>query len=196
MMFGIERAQQTYIIPARNVVYMIPHPTPIIFLSSPTLFLKINDCYKFLSLCTKIQHHLQQQSGLAYGVSLGFRESTGDTSLQGFIGLMFGLNVITFFPIIYLNLYLNAQQDTYKSSGGSLNFVGVQNAFALMMLLWITFYTMVHEEEEGALGRALVDVVVKSAGGDIDADVGSDGVGASVGEEMVDSGVPVEDSEF
>ena len=109
---------------------------------------------------------------------------------------MFGLNVITFFPIIYLNLYLNAQQDTYKSSGGSLNFVGVQNAFALMMLLWITFYTMVHEEEEGALGRALVDVVVKSAGGDIDADVGSDGVGASVGEEMVDSGVPVEDSEF
>ena len=124
--------------------------------------------------------------GLAYGVSLGYRESSDDQTLKGTIGLIFGLNVIAFLPIIYLNLYLNANIESYKG----LNFVGVQNALALMMLVWIIFFTMIHEEEEiafNALIQTVVKTVVNEAGGE-----GSEGDDAAAAETFQ----PVEDSEF
>lgn len=126
--------------------------------------------------------------GLAYGVSLGYRESSDDQTLKGTIGLIFGLNVIAFLPIIYLNLYLNANIESYKG----MNFVGVQNALALMMLVWIIFFTMIHEEEEIAF-NALIQTVVKNVVNEAGGEGGeSDDVAAAAAETFQ----PVEDSEF
>jgi hypothetical protein len=138
----------------------------------------LTNIYPFISTSTNTN-----TTGLAYGISLGFRENRNDVTLQGTIGLIFGLNVITFLPIMYLNLYLNAQTDSYKG----LNFVGVPNALALMMLVWIIFFTMAHEEEEIAFGNAFIQSVVKSA-------VGDDSDGDVVAE--IVAPVQVEDSEF
>lgn len=88
---------------------------------------------------------------LVYGISLGLRDSnTG-------VGVVFGLNLITFIPIIYLTQFLDADTDSYKS----INFAGVPNALALMLLVWLYFFTAAHGEEENALRSAVV-VVVKS----------------------------------
>ena len=116
--------------------------------------------------------------GFVYGISLGFRESSQDPSIQGAMGIIFGVNVIMFLPIIYLNFYLNAEIDSYKG----LNFAGVQNGLALMMLIWIIFFTMLHEEEEMALNAAVVQSVVKAAVGEDD--------------NVAETGEVVEDSEF
>lgn len=90
--------------------------------------------------------------GLAYGISLAFRENTPTTTLNGSAGLIFGLNVVTFLPIVYMNYYLNVDTDTYKG----LNFVGVANGMALMLLVWLIFFTMLHEDEERILNGALI----------------------------------------
>jgi len=69
---------------------------------------------------------------------------------------MFGINIIVFLPILYLTFYLNAQIDSYKS----LNFAGVANGLAAMLLVWVTCFTMLHEAEVETLGGAVVKTVV------------------------------------
>jgi len=103
--------------------------------------------------------------GLAYGITLGYRESIFDATLRGSTGLIMGLNVIVFVPIVYLKIYLNAQTDTYKA----LNFQGIPNAFAFMMLIWTIFVTMLHENEETALTNAVIQTAVKVINGESDA---------------------------
>ena len=116
--------------------------------------------------------------GVAYGISLGYREgaSTSDEVFQpqhinGAIGILFGLNIITFVPTIYMNFYLNAETDTYKN----LNFAGVTNGIAIMVLVWLTFFTMLHEKEESVLAEAFTTVIKETATGVIGEDI-SDGV--------------------
>jgi hypothetical protein len=86
-----------------------------------------------------------------------------------------------FLPILYLNLYLKANMDSYKA----IHFVGVQNGLAVMMLVWIIFYTMLHEDVETAFNDALMQSVEKNV-------VTSDGVDTPPEEAFV----PVQDSEF
>jgi hypothetical protein len=101
------------------------------------------------------------------------RENLSNTKLNGPAGLIFGLNVITFIPILYMNYYLNVNTDTFKG----LNFAGVQNGVALMLLVWVLFFTMLHEDEEQILSTAsaLMNTIINSAGGEGD----SDGTAAS-----------------
>eukprot|EP01083_Nonionella_stella_P160886 526284_1 len=80
--------------------------------------------------------------GGCYGVSLGLRNET-----NGMRGVLYGLNLIAFSPMLWFNYYLQANINSYKS----LNFVGVANAFAFMLLIWITIFTIKHEEEEISL---------------------------------------------
>mmetsp|Transcript_1891 Transcript_1891/g.1792 ORF Transcript_1891/g.1792 Transcript_1891/m.1792 type:complete len:157 (-) Transcript_1891:82-552(-) len=87
---------------------------------------------------------------LGYGISLGHRGQVGG------VGIMFGINCITFIPIMYLNFILNANVDSYTS----INFVGLPNAIALMLLIWIFMFTLEHEEDELALVSALVNITV------------------------------------
>ncbi|KAL3786141.1 hypothetical protein HJC23_010715 [Cyclotella cryptica] len=95
--------------------------------------------------------------GGLYGISLGLRTDT-----RGLIGALFGLNVITFLPMFWFNSYLDANIDSYKS----LNFAGVANAFAFMMLVWILIFTWEHGEEEISLGKVISDVVHSGSGDD------------------------------
>ena len=87
--------------------------------------------------------------GGLYGVSLGLRDQ------RGLAGVLFGLNAIAFLPQFWFNTYLGANIESYKS----LNFVGVANAFALMLLVWISIFTIRHEEIVSSLQKAISDAV-------------------------------------
>ena len=92
--------------------------------------------------------------GGLYGLSLGLRAET-----RGMVGALFGLNVIAFLPMFWFNSYLGADVDSYKS----LNFVGVLNGFAFMILVWVVLFTWEHGEEEVSLGKVIGEVVKRSA---------------------------------
>lgn len=57
-------------------------------------------------------------------------------------------------------LYNKANINSYKS----LNFVGVANAFAFMLLIWITIFTMKHEEEEISLSTFISNAAMDDSG--------------------------------
>eukprot|EP00559_Dactyliosolen_fragilissimus_P002550 CAMPEP_0184866996 /NCGR_PEP_ID=MMETSP0580-20130426/24631_1 /TAXON_ID=1118495 /ORGANISM="Dactyliosolen fragilissimus" /LENGTH=146 /DNA_ID=CAMNT_0027366979 /DNA_START=58 /DNA_END=498 /DNA_ORIENTATION=- len=80
--------------------------------------------------------------GIIYGITLGCREISGE-NMKGSVGVLFGLNVIIFIPVLYLNFFLNANTDTYKN----LNFAGVSNSLALLLLIWTIVFTYLHENE-------------------------------------------------
>ncbi|KAL7449682.1 hypothetical protein ACHAWC_001725 [Mediolabrus comicus] len=88
--------------------------------------------------------------GALYGVSLGIRNEN-----SGLVGMTLGLNVIAFVPILWLNGYLQANIDSYKN----LRFVGVVNGLAIMLLIWIVFFTNNHEQEEKSLQKIISDAI-------------------------------------
>ena len=92
--------------------------------------------------------------GAIYGVSLGIRNEN-----RGLVGLTLGLNVIAFGPMLYFNGFLMAKVDSYKN----LRFVGVVNGLAIMLLIWITFFTWAHSEEEISLQKVLSDAMISSS---------------------------------
>ena len=121
--------------------------------------------------------------GAAFGLSLGLRNET-----NGLKGLLYGINVIVFgtswydnlhnvqcmsiinsyilyflissqVPMIWLKNYLEADTNSYNQS---LNSIGVYNALALCFLVWITVFTMKHEEEEISLGKFISDAAISA----------------------------------
>ncbi|KAL7544000.1 hypothetical protein ACHAXR_013429 [Thalassiosira sp. AJA248-18] len=96
--------------------------------------------------------------GASCGISLGLRNEK-----RGLAGVLFGLNVVTFLPMFWFNSYLDANIESYKS----LNFAGVAPAFALMLLVWISFFTLENEHAESNLGKVLADAAISvvTAGG-------------------------------
>ena len=92
--------------------------------------------------------------GGLYGVSLGLRNET-----RGMIGALFGLNVIAFLPMFWFNSYLDANVDSYKT----LNFVGVANGFAFMILIWVILFTWEHGDAEESLGNVFAEVAARGA---------------------------------
>ncbi len=106
--------------------------------------------------------------GAIYGVSLGIRNEN-----RGLVGLTLGLNVIAFAPMLYFNGFLMAKIDSYKN----LRFVGVVNGLAIMLLIWITFFTWAHSEEEMSMQKVLSDAIISSsedAGSSEETSVGTD----------------------
>lgn len=93
--------------------------------------------------------------GAIYGVSLGIRNEN-----RGLVGATLGLNVIAFGPMLYFNGYLRAYVDSYKN----LRFVGVVNGLSIMLLIWITFFTWKHSEEEFSMQKVLSDAIMSSSG--------------------------------
>lgn len=61
--------------------------------------------------------------------------------------------------MFWFNGYLDANVDSYKS----LNFVGVVNGFAFMILVWVVLFTWEHGEEEISLAKVIADVVARGA---------------------------------
>ena len=106
--------------------------------------------------------------GAMYGISLGIRNEN-----RGLVGLTLGLNVIAFAPMLYFNGYLMANVDSYKN----LRFVGVVNGLAIMLLIWITFFTWAHSEEEISMQKVLTDAMIaasEDAGSTEETSVGTD----------------------
>ncbi len=79
--------------------------------------------------------------GLAFGIALG--------GTRGGVKFVFGLNIITFIPILYAKVILVADMESYKQD---LQFKGVLNALALAMLVWIYCYTWTNAEAEATMG--------------------------------------------
>lgn len=61
------------------------------------------------------------------------------------------------YPLVVI---YKANINSYKS----LNFVGVANAFAFMLLIWITIFTMKHEEEEISLSTFISNAAMDDSG--------------------------------
>ena len=92
---------------------------------------------------------------------------------------------------------MGADNDSY---GTAIFFGGVLNALALMLLIWIYFYTLEHEQEEMKIAQILLAMAAnKNAaanGGDFGGEAVAD-AGAGASEPIVDSTMPiVEDTEF
>jgi hypothetical protein len=127
--------------------------------------------------------------GALFGISCGLRNETkGFTgSMFGLNLIMFGTSIIMmrsaggsdivldfstrFYqrrhrpsssfsgPIVWYTCWLDADVKSYKS----LQFAGVPNAFALMLLIWIAIFTNSHEEAEKSLGRAISDAIMMAS---------------------------------
>lgn len=119
-----------------------------------------------------------------YGIYMGF--TVLDNS-RGAVPLLMGLNFVAFAPMMYSMVVLQADNDSYA---GKLLFVGLPNAMALVVLIWIYYYTMSHEEEEETL-RRLLEAVKATQGTS-----GEDGSGGDPADVVEDVSPPMEESEF
>ena len=141
--------------------------TPSSVLKKACKFASKPDASTFPELITVVTW-LRLIIGAIYGVSLGIRNEN-----RGLVGLTLGLNVIAFAPMLYFNGYLMANIDSYKN----LRFVGVVNGLAIMLLIWITFFTWAHSEEEISMQQVLSDAMISSsedAGSTEETSVGTD----------------------
>jgi hypothetical protein len=105
--------------------------------------------------------------GLAFGAYMGL------VAKKGAVGLILGLNVITFIPTIYCKTMLLADVESY---GMSLQFGGVTNALALGVLVWIYGYTWRHSDAESKLGHvaAAIRAAARATGGMEEGGAGED----------------------
>mmetsp|Transcript_15127 Transcript_15127/g.21425 ORF Transcript_15127/g.21425 Transcript_15127/m.21425 type:complete len:161 (-) Transcript_15127:80-562(-) len=85
---------------------------------------------------------------ILYGTHLGLSQT------RGAVGILFGMNVVTFFPVLYCSTYLNADTESYPN----LTFAGVPNAMALLLLIWIYFYTAEYSDDESQMAAAFAMV--------------------------------------
>ena len=101
---------------------------------TPESFPELIDCIIGLRLILAI----------SYGLYLG--------PTVGAVHALFGLNIVTFLPILYCQLILLADMDAFKN----IHFVGVPNALALLILVWILGYTRHFSEQELKLAASVV----------------------------------------
>ncbi|KAL3896672.1 MAG: hypothetical protein SGARI_007111 [Bacillariaceae sp.] len=66
---------------------------------------------------------------------------------RGAVNLLYALNLVTFVPTIYVSFYLGAKLEDF---GNKLIFGGAFQGLALVLLIWIYFYTQQHEADEAA----------------------------------------------
>ena len=129
--------------------------------------------------------------GVLYGISLGLRNQVG------WVGILFALNVTTMLPTVYVSAFLGADPEKFKQG---LTFVGVPNAMATCLLVWIVVFTHQHEEEESAFARAVVQKVadaVTSAGEETTDGSEADGAASSATAGNAGEGsASAEDTEF
>jgi hypothetical protein len=113
---------------------------------------------------------------VSYGTWLGLGTEQGGSAV------LMALNFVTFVPILYCSTFLGADNESY---GTKIFFGGVANSMALLMLIWIYFYTMRHEEDEAKISEAIISLLNIT---------GSDGASGEL--PFVESGAAVADAEF
>jgi hypothetical protein len=92
---------------------------------------------------------------IAYGVWLGMNPG----NRAGGVNLLYGLNFITFLPVLYCSTFLGADQDSYENK---IIFTGVLSSLALMLLIWTYMYTLQHENDTQALLTILINAMPKN----------------------------------
>mmetsp|Transcript_22446 Transcript_22446/g.27686 ORF Transcript_22446/g.27686 Transcript_22446/m.27686 type:complete len:159 (-) Transcript_22446:42-518(-) len=102
--------------------------------------------------------------GLVCGLTLGLRD------INGGFGLLTSLTILTFLPMVYVEIYLGANTYSYSN----LTFAGVPNAMALVLLIWIGFYTEGHGEEERSLAAIVLEAAKVFAEEEVNGAVGED----------------------
>ncbi len=104
---------------------------------------------------------------LVYGIWLGM----SPIYRSGGANLLFGLNFITFVPVMYCSTFLGADQEAYDNK---IIFSGVLSSVALMLLIWTYMYSLEKEADAQVLASILFGMTAGE--GDLTAD-GSDSEG-------------------
>ena len=99
---------------------------------------------------------------LAVSYGIFYLGPTAMDNTRGATPLIMALNFISFAPMVYCMIILQADNDSF---GGKLLFAGLPNAMALVLLIWIYFFTLNHEDEEQKLKSLLVEIVTNVGGG-------------------------------
>lgn len=88
---------------------------------------------------------------ILYGAYIGRRRE------HSAIFILQSLNIIGFIPILYIRLYLNMNETNIKASsyGNKLFFAGLLNSIALVILIWMYYFTLYHSTEENILNNML-----------------------------------------
>ena len=92
---------------------------------------------------------------LCFGIYLGVTNNE-----RGGVNLLYALNLVTFVPTIYTSFYLGARLEDF---GNKLIFGGAFQGLALVLLIWIYFYTQQHEADEAAFASVLNKAVEDAA---------------------------------
>ncbi len=91
-----------------------------------------------------------------------------------------------------MNYFLNIDTADGNSTYKGLFFAGVVNGMALMVLVWVLFFTLIHEVDEGVFSDALISGVDS-----VDSVVSAGGSSANdIGDSSTATGGGIEDSEF
>ena len=122
---------------------------------------------------------------ILYGSYLGLAH------IRGGANVIFATNVILFLPFLYCQLILAADTDSFPS----LTFVGVIHAVALMLLVWIYFYSMSFADDEAKLAAA-VSTMMAMVGGNGDDTTNTADAATTTTSIPIETTAPVEETEF
>ena len=102
---------------------------------------------------------------IAYGTYIGYN----NTNVKGssLLVLMQALNLLVFIPVLHCRLYLGIHRDVFP---GKIVFSGLLNGLALILLLWIYFFTSSHPTEVSILQSMLLDTNTTSTISDTTSD--------------------------
>jgi hypothetical protein len=95
---------------------------------TPETFRELPDCMIWMRFVMAV----------SYSVFFFWHKETENA--RGAVPLLMALNVVAFVPLLYCKLALLVDTDAYD---GKLIFDGLANAMALVLLMWIYFYTLV-----------------------------------------------------
>jgi uncharacterized protein YybS (DUF2232 family) len=91
--------------------------------------------------------------------------------LLGGANILMGINFVTFIPVLYCQTYLGADQTSF---GTSLVFGGVLQSAAVIILIWIYFYSESHFEDVAIFASAMSKVMSKHIPDEYDPSGGGD----------------------
>mmetsp|Transcript_6373 Transcript_6373/g.9386 ORF Transcript_6373/g.9386 Transcript_6373/m.9386 type:complete len:165 (-) Transcript_6373:122-616(-) len=82
---------------------------------------------------------------LRFVLAIAFALYLTSSPTAGVVSILFGLNIVTFTPLLFCKMLLLADMDAWENK---LTFTGVPNAVGLLLLVWVYCFTNQHEEEE------------------------------------------------
>ena len=85
-------------------------------------------------------------------------QALGVQGSHGGLSVFVGFSALVFVPLMYGERILKADVESYSN----LTFTGVPNAFGLMLLIWVIFFTMEHAEVEERFTSMLMNSSTES----------------------------------